>query len=124
MDVDRPSTWKKFSGDELCHSCVANCCTMPVEVSLPDLVKLNLVTEDDIQNLTIRKIAKKLIKDKWVTSYRDGTGFFMLTQKSNRDCVFLNTQTRQCSVYELRPQVCRQFPSIGPRPTFCPYQKK
>lgn len=124
MDVDRPSTWKKYTSDELCNTCVANCCTMPVEVSLSDLIRLNLVSEDEVANFTLRKIAKRLIKDKWVTTFREGTGFFMLTQKANRDCVFLDTKTRKCTTYSLRPDVCRQFPSIGPRPTFCPYEKK
>lgn len=123
MDVDRPSTWKKFSSDEICQACVANCCTMPVEVTLSDLVRLNLVSEDEIENLTERKVAKKLMKEKWVTSYRDGTGLFILTQKSNRDCIFLNSKTRQCTQYLLRPNVCREFPKIGPRPGYCPYEK-
>ena len=124
MNVDRPSTWKKYTSDELCHTCVANCCTMPVEVSLTDMVRLNLVSEDDVQNMTLRKISKQLMKQKWISSYRDGTGFFMLTQKANRDCVFLDLKSRMCTVYEIRPDVCRQFPKIGPRPTFCPYDKK
>ncbi len=123
MDVDRPSTWKKFTSDEVCHSCVASCCTMPVEVTLTDLIRLNLVTEDEVQNMGIRKVAKKLVKEKWISTYREGTGLFMLTQKANRDCIFLDTRTRRCTNYQLRPDVCRQFPSIGPRPGFCPYIK-
>lgn len=123
MDVDRPSTWKKFSSDEMCHSCVASCCTMPVEVTLSDLFRLNLVTEDEVQNKGVRKIAKKLIKENWISTYREGTGLFMLTQKANRDCIFLDARTRRCVNYQLRPDVCRQFPSIGPRPGFCPHIK-
>lgn len=96
---------------------------MPVEVTLSDLVRLDLVTDDDVQNRTARKIAKELIKNKWITSYRESTGFFMLTQKANRDCVFLDTRTRKCTKYNLRPEVCRLFPAIGPRPGFCPYGK-
>lgn len=121
MDVDRPSMWKKYSGDELCQSCRANCCTMPVEIHLEDLVRLNLVTADDVQNTTVRKIAKRLVKEKWITSYREGTGLFMLTQKANRDCIFLDSKTRLCTHYDNRPGVCRQFPHVGPRPGFCPY---
>ncbi len=124
MDVDRPSTWKKFTSDEQCDSCVANCCTMPVEVSLSDLIRLNLVSEDEVQNSSIRKIARKLVKEKWIVSYREASGFFMLTQKANRDCIFLDSKTRKCTMYTNRPDVCRQFPQIGPRPTFCPYEKK
>ncbi|OYZ17904.1 MAG: hypothetical protein B7Y39_14445 [Bdellovibrio sp. 28-41-41] len=96
---------------------------MPVEVTLEDLIRLNLISEDDVQNMGIRKITKKLIKEKWVSTYREGTKLFMLTQKANRDCVFLDSRTRRCTNYQLRPDVCRQFPSIGPRPGFCPYIK-
>ena len=123
MDVDRPSTWKKFSKDEICHSCVASCCTMPVEVTLEDLFRLELTNEDEVQNSSIKRVAKRLIKEKWVSTYREGTKLFMLTQKANRDCVFLDTKTRRCTSYEKRPDVCRQFPSIGPRPGFCPYKQ-
>ena len=122
MDVDRPSTWKKFSKDEICHTCIASCCTMPVEVTLEDLFRLELTNEDEVQNSSVKKVAKRLIKEKWVSTYREGTKLFMLTQKANRDCVFLDTKTRRCTNYEKRPDVCRQFPSIGPRPGFCPYK--
>lgn len=124
MDVDRPSTWKKYISDEQCNTCVANCCTMPVEISLSDLVRLNLVSEDEVQNSSVRKIAKRLIRERWISSYREGTGFFMLTQKANRDCIFLDSRSRMCTMYQLRPDVCRQFPHIGPRPGFCPNEKK
>jgi uncharacterized protein len=124
IDVDRPSTWKKFTNDELCHSCNASCCTMPVEVTISDLIRLKLVTEDDVQNRGLKKVAKQLAKEKWITSYREGTGLFMLTQKANRDCVFLDSRTRRCTNYENRPDVCRQFPGIGPKPGSCPYVKK
>ncbi|MBL7544933.1 MAG: YkgJ family cysteine cluster protein [Bdellovibrionaceae bacterium] len=120
IDIDRPSTWRKFSSDEACRSCNASCCTMPVEVTLSDLIRLNLVSEDEVQNLTVRKIAKRLVKEKWITSYREATGLFMLTQKANRDCIFLDSKTRLCTSYSTRPDVCRQFPAIGPRPGYCP----
>ncbi|MEK6624736.1 MAG: YkgJ family cysteine cluster protein, partial [Bdellovibrionota bacterium] len=36
---------------------------------------------------------------------------------------YLNEE-RRCSIYERRPETCRNHPKIGPRPNFCPYQKK
>lgn len=95
---------------------------MPVEVTLNDLIRMGLVEKDETEG-SIKKIAKKLIKDKHVVSYRQGTGLFMLAQKTNRDCIFLNSDTRLCTVYEKRPEVCRKFPSIGPRPGYCPASK-
>lgn len=92
---------------------------MPVEVKLEDLVRLGLVGEDEAQG-SLKKVAKRLIREGLVVSYRAGTDLFMLTQKANRDCVFLDSETRRCTVYERRPGVCREFPRIGPRPGFCP----
>jgi hypothetical protein len=42
VDVDSPGTWTRYRAG-LCDSCQANCCTMPLEVRLPDLVRLGLV---------------------------------------------------------------------------------
>lgn len=95
---------------------------MPVEVTLDDLIQLGLVDRDEAEG-SLRKIAKKLIKEKYITSYRQSTGLFMLAQKTNRDCYFLDSKTRLCTVYEKRPGVCRKFPSIGPRPGYCPAVK-
>ena len=39
VDVDRTETWTRYRPG-LCDSCAANCCTMPVEVKLADLVRL------------------------------------------------------------------------------------
>ena len=50
VDVDRPETWTRYRSG-LCNGCAANCCTMPVEVRLPDLVRLQLV-ERDMSNST------------------------------------------------------------------------
>ena len=96
---------------------------MPVEVKLSDLIRLEVVSEDEASG-SIKKLAKRLSKEGIISSYRQGTDLFMLTQKANRDCLYLNEKTRLCTVYEKRPDVCRQFPEIGPRPGFCPGSRK
>lgn len=121
-DKDRPSTWKPYK-QGMCEGCAGSCCTMPVEVKLSDLIRLGLTDEDEAQG-SIKKLSKRLMKEGIITSYRSGTEFFMLTQKSNNDCLFLDLKTRLCTVYEKRPDTCRQFPSIGPRPGFCPVTPK
>ncbi|MNT74825.1 Flagellin N-methylase [compost metagenome] len=95
---------------------------MPVEVKLSDLIRLGVTDEDEASG-SIKKLAKRLMREGIIVSYRQGTEFFMLQQKSNRDCLYLDTKTRLCTVYEKRPDTCRQFPSIGPRPGFCPVSK-
>lgn len=92
---------------------------MPVEVRASDLVRLGVAGEDEVTG-SLKKLAKRLRREGLIVSYRAGTDLFMLTQKANRDCVFLDSLTRLCTVYEQRPDVCRQFPEIGPRPGFCP----
>ncbi len=92
---------------------------MPVEVKLSDLVRLGWVSEDESQG-SIKKLSRRLLKEKKIQSYRQGTDLFMLAQKANRDCLLLDSKTRLCTVYEKRPEVCRLFPSIGPRPGWCP----
>ena len=123
IDKDRPSTWKAYV-KENCSKCRANCCTMPVEVKAADLLRLRLVSQDEI-DISVKKVAKRLKKEGIISSYREGTDLFMLTQKSNDDCYFLDTITRMCSVYADRPDTCRDFPSrVGTRVGFCPYESK
>ena len=123
LDKDRPSTWKKYESN-FCTSCVANCCRMPVEIKLSDLIRLGIATEDEASG-SIRKLAKKLVKAGILKSYREGTEFFMITQRTNDDCYFLDMKTRLCSVYEKRPDTCRNFPvNCGPKIGYCPSQKK
>jgi Fe-S-cluster containining protein len=121
-DKDKPWTWVKYR-EGLCNGCYGSCCTMPVEIKGEDLVRLELATEDEL-SASSKKVAKRLIKEGILSSYREGTGNFMLTQKSNDDCYYLHPQTRLCTVYDKRPGVCRQFPEIGPKPGFCPNRKK
>lgn len=120
---DLPSTWKKYETG-FCEGCYSSCCTMPVEVRSSDLVRLGLTTEDEL-NQSIKKVAKKLIRQGVLKSYREGTEFFMISQKANEDCWFLDLKTRRCTVYEKRPDTCRDFPTrVGPRVGFCPVNKK
>ena len=99
---------------------------MPVEVKATDLVRLNLCSEDEL-SVSVKKTAKRLIKEKRIVSFRahegPGTEVFMLSSRPNGDCLFLHPKTRLCMVYELRPDVCRQFPKVGPKIGFCPHKK-
>ena len=121
IDKDRPSTWIKFQGG-LCIGCHSNCCTLPVEVTLTDLIRMNLV-DSEIDLIEAKKVAKLLIKTGIIKCFRARTGLFTLTQKSDGSCYYL-TSDRLCSIYANRPDVCRQFPQIGPRSGFCPANRK
>ncbi len=43
VDVNDISTWTKHK-QRLCEKCRANCCTMPVEVKLGDLIRMEVIT--------------------------------------------------------------------------------
>lgn len=123
VDKDKPQTWIKYK-ESLCRKCMGTCCTMPVEIKAEDLLRLQIISEDDL-NLSRRKLVTRLRKEGIVQSYRESTQLFMLTQKPNGDCLFLNEKSRLCEVYDLRPNVCRQFPvSMGNRLGFCPMVEK
>ena len=49
VDVDRPESWTRYKAG-MCDTCAANCCTMPVEVKMPDLIRLNLVSTFEAEN--------------------------------------------------------------------------
>ncbi len=44
VDINNPTTWVKYRKN-LCRACRANCCTMPVEAKLADLVRMEVIDE-------------------------------------------------------------------------------
>ncbi len=121
-DRDRISTWKKFTGPKMCDGCDAGCCTLPVEVSASDLMRMQLITEDEAA-APLKKVFRRLHKEGVVREFRAKTAIFILEQRNGRDCLYLD-KNRMCTIYDKRPQVCRSFPKIGPRPGFCPKRPK
>lgn len=121
-DPDLPSTWTRFR-PSLCDGCRAGCCTLPVEVGAADLLRMGLVTPDETTG-SLKKVARRLIRDGVVRSFRARTGLFTLEQRDGGDCIFLGKDDRLCRLYDRRPDVCRRFPEIGPRPGFCPAAPK
>ena len=106
----------------MCEGCWAGCCTLPVEVSAADLIRLELIDEEEAA-VSLKAVAKKLLKMKIIQAFSPKTGIFVLDQRYGDDCVFLG-RDRLCTVYSTRPEVCRKFPKIGPRPGFCPARPK
>lgn len=121
VQIQEPTTWLKYKKG-LCQGCWAGCCTLPVEVNVPDLIRLGLTTEEEAA-VSLKKLAARLLKEGWIQGYIAKVQLFVLEQKFGRDCVFLGPD-RLCTVYSKRPEVCRQFPRIGPRPGYCPSIQK
>jgi Fe-S-cluster containining protein len=120
-DLDKLSRWTRFK-PSLCRGCWAGCCRLPVEANVDDLVRLGLVSPDEAVG-SLKRVARRLIGSGKVHQYRAATGIFTMAQKPNGDCLFLGND-RLCTVYNQRPDVCRSFPTIGPRPGFCPARKQ
>ncbi|MFN3888348.1 MAG: YkgJ family cysteine cluster protein [Aquabacterium sp.] len=120
VDVDRIETWSRYRNG-LCDTCMANCCTMPVEVKLADLVGLGLVDPFEAEHEEARQIARRLTKAGVVERYNHKHGIYTLARRADGDCQFLDAVTRRCTVYAQRPATCRKHPQVGPRPGFCPY---
>jgi len=120
VDVDRPETWTRYRKG-LCDTCAANCCTMPVEVRLADLVRLGLVDPFEAEHEEPKQIAKRLTKAGLLDHFNFKNEIYTLARRANGDCRFLDATTRRCTVYEQRPDTCRKHPQVGPRPGHCPY---
>ena len=123
VDVDRLETWTRYRSG-LCQDCVANCCTMPVEVRLPDLVRLGLVDPFEAEHEQPKQIAKRLSKAGLIEHFNFRHSIFTLARRASGDCHFLDAKTRLCTVYEQRPSTCRLHPQVGPRPNHCPYSPR
>jgi Fe-S-cluster containining protein len=120
VDVDRSETWTRYRKG-LCDSCAANCCTMPVELKLPELVRLGLVDAFEAEHEAPKQIARRLDKAGLIEHFNFKHGIFTLARRASGDCHFLDAATRRCTIYERRPETCRKHPQVGPRPGHCPY---
>ncbi len=121
VDVDRVETWSRYRAG-LCDSCQANCCTMPLEIRLPDLVRLGLVEAFEAENEDPARIAKRLQKARVIDRYHAKAEIFTMARRADGDCTFLHPQTRRCTVYAQRPDTCRLHPQQkSPRPGYCAF---
>lgn len=119
--LDRLSNWTRYR-PTLCNGCWATCCRLPVEATASDLVRLGLISEDESQG-SLKKAARRLESEGYVRQFRASSGIFTLAQSPAGDCIFLG-KDRLCTRYETRPNVCRKFPEIGPKPGFCPQKRQ
>lgn len=121
VDVDRTDTWTRYRAG-LCETCAANCCTMPLEVQLADLVRLGWVDAFEAEHEELRRIAKRLQKARLIDNFNHKNALFTLARRASGDCQFLDATTRRCTVYEQRPDTCRLHPQKkSPKPGWCAY---
>ena len=121
-EVDRLETWQRYAS-HMCGGCHSTCCTLPVEVKIKDLIRIGVVDEFE-KSEPPKAIAKRLQKDGIVERFNQKSGIFTLTRMSNDDCLYLDRKSRLCTIYDKRPDTCRNHPRVGPRPGYCAYKPK
>ncbi len=85
---------------EICQKCAECCRDYPfVKLSENDIHSLEQVTKSHFDVFTN-------------PMYKIGKGYFLQFQE-NGDCFFLNenNDSYSCSVYEARPEICKNYPS-------------
>ena len=122
VDINNTDTWTKYRAG-LCDDCRANCCRMPVEATMQDLIRMAVLDPFEAQE-PLKRIARKLKKAGIIDHYNPSRAIFTLARRANSDCIYLDAQTRRCTTYETRPEICRNHPQIGPKPGHCPYEQK
>lgn len=121
-DPERTTTWMKFT-PPLCDSCRASCCAMPAEVRISDLVRMEVVDPFELEE-PLKLIARRLMKAGLIDHFNHKSERFTLARRASGDCIYLDSETRRCSIYEKRSDTCRNHPRIGPRPGYCAYISK
>jgi len=121
-DIEDLKTWVKYRR-KLCDHCRGACCSLPVEVKVDDLVRMGLIQEFDLQE-NPKTIFKRLHKEKVVQHFHARSGTFTLARMASGDCLYLDQESRRCTIYEVRPETCRKHPIQGPRPGYCAFIPK
>jgi len=121
-DLDNTATWARYSR-KLCSRCSASCCSLPVEVKAEDLVRMGLMDEFEL-NEEPKLVARRLLKERLIDHFHAGSRTFTLARMASGDCIFLDGGSRRCTLYQQRPDTCRNHPQVGPRSGYCPFREK
>ncbi|WP_035273540.1 YkgJ family cysteine cluster protein [Desulfogranum japonicum] len=121
-DIENTATWAKYH-KQLCQHCDASCCSLPVEVKATDLIRMGLMDEFELEE-NLKFIARRLMKQRLVEHFHSRSATFILARMANGDCIFLDSHSRRCTMYDKRPDTCRNHPKIGPRSGYCAFSRK
>jgi Fe-S-cluster containining protein len=104
MGLTPPNGYKALKYD--CDNCVAYCCSVyeRVQVTPRDIKRLATHFGVPLEDAT-KRFTKVWRKER------------ILRRKADRlfgqSCMFLNQETRKCTIYNARPLVCREFPDTS-----------
>ena len=92
MDIDDTATWVPYRKG-MCDTCYAGCCTLIVEVTGEDLVRIKATDEWELEN-DLKGLVRRLEREGMIQRYNARTGKFILSQRSGGECVFLTDERR------------------------------
>ncbi len=121
-NVEDLKTWAKYK-KKMCDHCKGTCCSLPVEVKPEDLVRLGAIDAFELKE-NMKRIFKRLSKERLVEHYHAKSETFTLARMANGDCHYLDSSSRRCTIYDKRPDTCRNHPQIGPRSGYCAFIPK
>ena len=122
-DIDKIATWTKHE-PWLCETCKANCCYMQIELTIRDMLRMEIVTKAELRT-PIEALGKRLKQEGVIEHLFVKERIFILAQTAEKVCPYLDPASCKCRIYKKRPEICRDYPSIGgARPGFCPYEEK
>jgi len=86
-----------------CASCEGRCCTG--ESGYIWITPAEMQSVADLLGLEFNEFTSKFVK-------KVGYKYSLVENKigDNYECVFFDSQKKQCSIYEARPKQCRTFP--------------
>jgi uncharacterized protein len=120
--IDDLASWVKYQ-QKLCRDCRARCCSLAVEVRIEDLIGMGLADPFEADE-PARLVARRLQKAGIIDHFNARSEIFTLARRAGDDCIFLDPQSRRCTIYPRRPATCRNHPQVGPRPGYCAYQTR
>ena len=109
--------------DEQYRDAGARIVATPEEVWAADLIRMELMDPSEAGE-DLRMVARRQLKSGVAEHYHHRSATLTLARMANGDCCFLDSRSRRCTIYERRPDTCRNHPQIGPRSGYCAYMKK
>jgi len=91
-------------------------------VRISDLVRMKLIHPLEADE-PAKQIARRLRKAGLIEHFNFKQAIFTLARRANDDCLYLDQHNRRCTIYDNRPDTCRNHPQVGPRPGYCAFQK-
>ena len=99
-----------------CLKCMGNCCALEVDITKEEYIKIvalgyekemkkqsSIFMEENPEHKNIEVLLDNIYDE----------NFDIIKKKEDGFCVFLDTETRLCRIYDQRPKTCSKFSNKG-----------